>query len=154
MIPLAAAVLIFAIIFVNRRRRHPAARTESGGGAAGGPPPDGGDSAVTDMLWNEDAVYQVRLTDVHLPEHSYERTLETSLLIGYSQQADICVDYDRTVSRRHCEIIRDGAGLYLRNHSQSNGTLLNGCQVAGTVPLSSGSIIKMGRVEMRVEFCL
>ena len=150
-IPLAAVFLISAIVLVNRKRKHPASKSEPAG-----PLPGVGDSAApeTDMLWGGDAVCRVRLTDVHLPEHSYERTLETSLLIGYSQQADICVDYDRTVSRRHCEIIRDGAGLYLRNHSQSNGTLLNGCQVAGTVPLSSGSIIKMGRVEMRVEFCL
>ena len=49
--------------------------------------------------------------------------------------------------------MREGSQLYLRNHSQSNGTLLNGCQVVDKVPLSSGSIIKMGRVEMRVELC-
>lgn len=150
-IPLAAAFLISAIVLVNRKRKHPASKSEPAG-----PLPGIGDSAVpeTDMLWGGDAVCRVRLTDVHLPEHSYERTVETSLLIGYSQQADICVGYDRTVSRRHCEIIREGSQLYLRNHSQSNGTLLNGCQVVDKVPLPGGSIIKMGRVELRVELCL
>ena len=72
-IPLAAVFLISAIVLVNRKRKHPASKSEPAG-----PLPGVGDSAApeTDMLWGGDAVCRVRLTDVHLPEHSYERTVK------------------------------------------------------------------------------
>lgn len=63
----------------------------------------------------------------------------------------LCIDYDKTVPHRHCEIIKEGSEFYLVNHSQSNGTLLDGYRVTNRVSLPSGSIIKMDRVEMRVS---
>lgn len=101
-------------------------------------------------LWDDGAACRITLTDVHFPERCFQASIDTSLVIGYARESDICLDYDKTVSRRHCEIVREGPDLYLINHSRSNGTLLNGYQITARTPLSSGSIIKMGRVEMRV----
>lgn len=108
-----------------------------------------GDQTV--QLWGQDEICHIMLTDVHSPEKFYQMSMESSLIIGASRESDICVNYDRTVSRTHCEIIREGKDLFLINHSQSNGTLLNGMRVVSKTPLTSGSIIKMGRVEMRIE---
>ena len=108
-----------------------------------------GDETV--QLWGQNEICRITLTDIHFPEKFYQVSIESSLTIGASQESDICVNYDRTVSRTHCEIIREGKELFLINHSQSNGTLLNGMRVVSKTPLTSGSIIKMGRVEMRIE---
>jgi len=154
---LAAAVAAAALILMHKKRKKTAAGPKSGPNVRGGPPtprPDSesGGGAGTIGLWDETSTCRVTLTDIHFPDRSYEKTITTSLTIGFAQESDICVDYDRTVSRRHCEIIRDSSGLYLVNHSQSNGTLLNGYQITARAPLLSGSILKMGRVEMRINF--
>ena len=109
----------------------------------------GGDQTI--QLWGQDEICSITLTDIHFPEKFYQMSMASSLIIGASRESDICVNYDRTVSRTHCEIIREGEDLFLINHSQSNGTLLNGIRVVAKTPLSSGNIIKMGRVEMRIE---
>ena len=41
--------------------------------------------------------------------------------------------------------------LMLRNRSHSNITQVDGQRVEDKCPLQSGSILKMGRVQMRVE---
>lgn len=109
------------------------------------------DGAGTVQLWGQDDICRITLTDIHSPEKYYQVSMESSLTIGASIGSDICLDYDRTVSRTHCEIVREGKALFLINHSQSNGTLLNGVRVTAKTPLVSGSTIKMGRVEMRIQ---
>ena len=66
-------------------------------------------------------------------------------------QCDICIDYDRSVSSRHCAIEKRGERFFLIDLQSSNGTFLNESKVLSEVEIYSGSIIKMGRVEMRVE---
>lgn len=93
----------------------------------------------------------ITLTDVHSPERRFQRPLEKSLVIGFSHDADICLNYDKSVSRKHCELIREEEDVYIINHSQSNGTTLNGNRVTAKMLVFDGCIIKMGRVEMRLE---
>ena len=112
---------------------------------------ESGTSNATVQLWGQDEICRITLTDIHSPEKFYQVSMGSSLIIGASIESDICVNYDRTVSRTHCEIVWEGGELFLINHSQSNGTLLNGVRVVSKTPLTSGSIITMGRVEMRIE---
>ncbi len=74
-----------------------------------------------------------------------------SLMIGLSRECDICVNYDKSVSRRHCEILREGDQFYVVNLSQSNGTMINGNKIMQKTRISNGDVLKLGRVELRVE---
>lgn len=104
-------------------------------------------------FWDEmeEAAYQIALTDIQAVSRQYRHTIDDALFIGFSSSMDICVNYDKSVSRRHCEILREGDCFYIVNHSQSNGTFLNCRQVVDKTPVFDGDIITMGRVEMRLE---
>lgn len=54
---------------------------------------------------------------------------------------------DEICSRNHCEIFQSGSGWVLRDLGSRNGTLLNGKQVVGDIPLSPGDMIQMGVTE-------
>lgn len=110
-----------------------------------------GDDDSTQRIWEDHDTCRVTLTDIHSVEKCYQKPIVSSLIIGLSRDADICVNYDKSVSRKHCEIVRDGEDFFIVNHSESNGTFVNGIRVSGRMRVSDGSIIKMGRVEMRLE---
>ena len=105
----------------------------------------------TVLVDEEDASYWITLTDIHDSARSFQKSMNDSLVIGLEESSDICVNYDPSVSRKHCELVRDGDKFSIINHSRSNGTIINGKKVHDPTPVSSGDTIKMGRVEMRLE---
>lgn len=168
-----AAVVVLAVLLLRKKKSVPLAEEETNkekrdpqaqptpqstpadrrtvlvGGAA-----DGGDTGGrrTVRVLGQRPVCNIVLKDVHNPDKFYQKTIEKSLLVGALPDSDICINYDSTVSGRHCEIILDDGELYLVNHSRSNGTDLNGQPVTQKTRLTSGSIIKMGLVEMSITF--
>lgn len=106
----------------------------------------------TVQIWNQGRCYVITLTDISAPARSFQKPIHDRLAIGRSAaQSDICIDYDRSVSGRHCMIEKRGNQFFLIDLQSSNGTFLNDSRVLSEVEIYSGSIIKMGRVEMRVE---
>lgn len=99
-------------------------------------------------------VCNITLKDIHDPNKIYQKTIGSSLIIGALPDSDICIDYDGTVSRKQCQIILENGALYLINHSNTNRTELNGIPVDQKTRLTSGSVIKMGLVEMSITFQL
>jgi hypothetical protein len=62
-------------------------------------------------------------------------------------------DANRTLSRRHAKILRDGAQYFVReDNATTNGTYLNGerLQTAVAVPLKSGDMLRFGSIEVEV----
>ncbi|HEX6678818.1 MAG TPA: FHA domain-containing protein [Actinomycetes bacterium] len=58
---------------------------------------------------------------------------------------------DRTLSRRHARVIRDGQGrLFVEDLGSTNGTLLNGARVTGRQPLRAGDLIEVGESTLEV----
>lgn len=106
----------------------------------------------TVQIWNQGRSYVITLTDISAPARSFQKPIHDRLVIGRSAtQSDICIDYDRSVSGQHCAIEKRGNRFFLIDLQSSNGTYLNDSRVLSEVEIYSGSIIKMGRVEMRVE---
>jgi sigma-B regulation protein RsbU (phosphoserine phosphatase) len=69
--------------------------------------------------------------------------------VGRSSGNAIQLD-DRTVSRRHAEIVSEGEQWMLRDLGGRNVTRVNGTPTSGTVPLELGDRIAFGRVVLRV----
>ena len=69
--------------------------------------------------------------------------------IGKAETNDLILHED-TVSRVHCEIIRDARGYLLRDLGSTNGTFLDGAEVR-EVYLRSGSAMTVGTVQIRFQ---
>ena len=69
--------------------------------------------------------------------------------IGKSSKNDLQLDH-RTVSRTHCEIVRERKGYLLRDLGSTNGTLLDGAEIK-EVYVRPGAVITVGAVELRVR---
>ncbi|MGE0789244.1 MAG: sigma 54-interacting transcriptional regulator [Sandaracinaceae bacterium] len=57
---------------------------------------------------------------------------------------------DETVSRTHCEIVREQKGYLLRDLGSTNGTLLDGAEIKEAW-LKPGAVITVGKVELKVR---
>lgn len=110
------------------------------------------DDGSTVMIWNQNTTYQVVLTDVNSPAKSYRVPLSQSIIIGRKKEiCDIALDYEKTVSGKHCEIFVKGGKFYVKDLQSSNGTYVNGSKVLTESEIVSGNILKFGRLEMRFE---
>jgi len=69
--------------------------------------------------------------------------------IGKSTDNDLTLN-DETVSRAHCEIVRERRGYLLRDLGSTNGTLLDGAEIREAF-LKPGAIITVGKVELKVR---
>jgi transcriptional regulator with GAF, ATPase, and Fis domain len=79
-----------------------------------------------------------------------QHVLDGDLLrIGKNEDNDLVLT-DTTVSRDHCEIIRDPKGYLLRDLGSTNGTLLDGAEIREGY-LRPGVVIAVGRIELQVR---
>ncbi len=79
-----------------------------------------------------------------------EHVMDSDLFrIGKSRDNDLVLS-DQTVSREHCEIVREARGYLLRDLGSTNGTLLDGAEIR-EVFLRPGSILTVGKIELKVR---
>jgi type II secretory pathway pseudopilin PulG len=110
------------------------------------------DNGNTVAILDQRANYQLTLTDVNSPARSFYVPLSKSVVIGRrAESSDIVLDYDNTVSGRHCEISTRNGKFYVRDLQSGNGTYLNGSRVLTETEIFSGNILKLGRLEMRFD---
>jgi ABC-2 type transport system ATP-binding protein len=66
--------------------------------------------------------------------------------------ADVVLDQDVEVSRRHATFSPAGTGLTVQDLGSTNGTLVNGERIAGTVALKTGDRVELGSnvIEVRL----
>ena len=55
-----------------------------------------------------------------------------------------------SVSSHHCEILRKGSEMVVRDLNSTNGTFINGEKISESV-LKPGQILRLGQIEMRLE---
>ncbi|MEM9192626.1 MAG: FHA domain-containing protein, partial [Myxococcota bacterium] len=84
------------------------------------------------------------------PDRGSEKVINRDLFrIGKSPDSDLVLA-DQTVSRNHCEIVRESRGYLLRDLESTNGTLLDGAEIREAF-LKPGAIITVGKVELKVR---
>jgi pSer/pThr/pTyr-binding forkhead associated (FHA) protein len=69
-----------------------------------------------------------------------------AMVVGRLSPADVILD-DASVSRRHAELRREGAGFTLRDLGSSNGTFVNDEPVVGVWPLRQGDRVRFGNID-------
>ncbi|MAQ16061.1 MAG: Fis family transcriptional regulator [Sandaracinus sp.] len=71
------------------------------------------------------------------------------LQIGKAEGNDVVLAH-QTVSRTHCEILREGRGYLLRDLGSTNGTLLDGAEIREAF-LRPGAVVTVGEIELKVR---
>lgn len=109
------------------------------------------DDGRTMVLWNDRGSKTITLTDKNTSARAFSFPSADVIRIGRSAGNDVVIDYDKSISGKHCEIkCRDGR-YYIRDVGSSNHTYVNGNEVLSEVELFAGNVIKLGRVEMIFE---
>ena len=91
------------------------------------------------------------LTDRNNPDRHFEAPLRNKVLIGRNSENQIVLDYDKTVSGKHCEIVVSGKRFIIRDLGSRNGTYLDGIRIVDEAELTNGSVIRLGRLEFGVD---
>lgn len=79
-----------------------------------------------------------------------EYSLQSLATLGRSPTSTIVLP-DTFASTEHARIVRRRGQWWLEDLNSRNGTLLNGTPISGSVVLSSGDMIGIGRVKFRFE---
>ncbi len=89
------------------------------------------------------------ITVVDGPDRGATATVsETPLVLGTSEKADLRLS-DRTISRLHCELARDGQQVRVRDLGSKNGVWLAGCRIEAAI-LAPGAHVHVGGTELEV----
>lgn len=106
----------------------------------------------TQLLWSQRTACQIILTDIHSPVRTYQMPMKDSIIIGRkSEFCDLVIDYEKSVSGRHCEIKSIRENYYISDLQSANGTYINNKKAEAEVEIFPGDIIKLGRVEFKFE---
>jgi pSer/pThr/pTyr-binding forkhead associated (FHA) protein len=71
--------------------------------------------------------------------------------IGRSQDRDVALPADSSVSRTHARVTYEGNRHMIADDGSSNGTLVNGLRLNASRPLRPGDVVQMGETELRYE---
>lgn len=117
--------------------------------------PGSRDSDVTISLWDqhepqrEPKTYLV-LQNKDNPAVMFKVPIKDVIRIG-RKDADIVINQDKAISSRHCEIIKRGSLLYIKDLGSSNGTFYENVRVYDQeTPIVSGGTIRIGQSNFTV----
>lgn len=105
----------------------------------------------TKFVWGHEAARTLILEDVGNPIKRFEVSLDSSVLVGYDRDCQICLNYDETVSGKHCRIYTSDGKIFVENLSRSNGTFVDNQKIGTSVEIYTGCVLKLGNLKMRVE---
>lgn len=73
-----------------------------------------------------------------------------SMTIGRDPQCDLHLD-NRALSRRHAQIEKRGAAIWVRDLNSQNGTYVNGNRINEPLALNGGDVVEVGRYHVYIE---
>ena len=96
--------------------------------------------------------YLLVLKDSEDPSRVFRYPIDSSVTIGRNiDRVNIAIDYNPTVSGKHCEVTARGGRFYVRDLGSSNRTYVNGRIVGDETELRTGNLLRIGEVELLVE---
>lgn len=113
---------------------------------------DDNDATIDIFSSNEDNSYRtLYLKDMDSPDRQFSASLRNRVSIGRSPDNVISLGYDKSISRRHCEIYYQNGELWIQDLGSSGGTYIGSDRVVNAMELPNGSNIRLGHVNYRVE---
>lgn len=114
---------------------------------------DEGESATeTEIEGNMETMYHIILTDIQSPARSFQVPIRGCVIVGRAKgECDLVLDFDRSVSGKHCKIEVRENQFYVTDLNSTNGTYIEGHKISSETEIFSGNILKMGRVACRFE---
>ena len=91
------------------------------------------------------------LTDLGDPDRQFSASLRNRVSVGRSSDNVIALGYDKSISRRHCEIYYQNGELWIQDSGSSGGTYIGNDRVVNATELPNNSTIRLGHVSYRVE---
>lgn len=115
----------------------------------------GGRSGQTEILIRDevsDKQRSVILRDAADSMRTFEVQLTSSgTIIGRSSDfSNIVIDYDKSISRKHCRIFLKNGQAHIEDLSSGNKTYLNNVEIASPTALNNSDEIKIGRTRLKV----
>lgn len=90
------------------------------------------------------------ITDRKDPAKMFKQALHHPVIIGRSSGCDIVIDYDKSVSGKHCLIKEENGRFFIQDMGSANKTKVNGEVIYSETELTGGEVITLGRVELTV----
>lgn len=109
------------------------------------------DESSTTPIGSGSRRYMLQLQDIERPEHRYEVPLLGRVSVGRSSSNRVVLDYEPTVSGKHCEIYQEGNAFLICDLGSRNHTYVDGERVEDTAEIISGCEISLGRAKLHVE---
>ena len=78
-------------------------------------------------------------------------SVELPVVIGRGTDSTLTIKHP-LLSRRHCEVYNENGQVLVKDLASLNGTFVNNARVETALPLTSGSQLKLGTVEIQVSF--
>ena len=116
--------------------------------------PAGADDEKTVFMWEQEGIRGiVALMDMNGGGTIFQKAIDSEIILGKDESCcDVCIRYDKTISRKHCKIRRWGNEFFLSDEGSSNGTSVNGKNVTGEpVSLASDDVITLGRTQLKFQ---
>ncbi|GBD36523.1 FHA domain-containing protein FhaA [bacterium HR36] len=96
-------------------------------------------------------MWEVRISVLNAREPQAFVLRPPEVVIGRGRECDFRIRA-RDVSRRHCRIIFHPTHVAVEDLGSTNGTIVNGQPVTGSVALKSGDVIRLGSALLKVDF--
>lgn len=94
---------------------------------------------------------RIILTDMGNAIRTYGCGIRDHVVIGRNSACcNLAIATDNAVSERHCEIACSGGQFYIRDLGSSNGTFVNGARISSITEVTTGTIIKIGRLQYQL----
>lgn len=110
------------------------------------------DKNTTQLLFQQSKLRDIVLEDRCNPTKLFCASCGDKLILGCNKNTcDLVIDYDSSVSGRHCELYLRGERWFVRDLQSSNGTRVNDDKVYQEMELQSGDLLKVGCLEFQVR---
>lgn len=91
------------------------------------------------------------LENIHNPDIAFRKEIGNELLIGRKPGCDIIIGKDKTISAKHCKIVKNQDEFFIEDCHSTNGTRVNNEQLVAIKKISTGDIVEIGQMCFRIS---